>query len=70
MDNKDDDVALHDQETIEANLSLERAAEHERDGALAAETSASGFMVPSASGFMVPSASGFMVPSASGFMVP
>ena len=58
MDN--DDIQMHDLETIEQNLDSEKPPEQD---------AASGFMVPSASGFMVLSASGFMVLSASGFMV-
>jgi hypothetical protein len=63
----DDDIEVHDMQTIEASLRTEAADEHEARAQEAA--SASGFMVGSASGFMVGSASGFMVGSASGFMV-
>ncbi len=48
----DDDIELHALETIEHNLSVDRANEHE---------ASDGFMVFSASGLMVFSASGFMV---------
>jgi hypothetical protein len=51
MDN-DDDIQLHELETIEHNLESEQPPEQD---------AASGFMVLSASGFMVLSASGFMV---------
>ncbi|RYZ06474.1 MAG: hypothetical protein EOO73_15990 [Myxococcales bacterium] len=65
--NTDDDIEVHDLETIETRLCVEPAGEQE--ASLAESNSASGFMVGSASGFMVGSASGFMVGSASGFMV-
>lgn len=58
--NNDDDIDLHELETIECNLSAEQSAERESTDALASQ-SASGFMMASASGFMMASASGFMM---------
>jgi hypothetical protein len=58
--NSNDDIELHDCETIERNLSVEGP-----ENAEAAE----GFLVMSASGFLMPSASGFLMLSASGFLV-
>ena len=58
--NHEDDIELHELETIECNLSAERSAEPESTDALASQ-SASGFMMASASGFMMASASGFMM---------
>jgi hypothetical protein len=57
--NTDNEIALHELETIERHLNTE-----------AQETDASDdFAVASASGFAVASASGFAVASASGFAV-
>jgi hypothetical protein len=70
--NANDDVVLHDLQTIEASLCTELGSEQPAESGLGdgfMVGSASGFMVGSASGFMVGSASGFMVGSASGFMV-
>ncbi|HEX2871848.1 MAG TPA: hypothetical protein VHP33_11340 [Polyangiaceae bacterium] len=60
MNNNDDDVELHELETIECNLSAEQQAEGDATDGLASQ-SASGFMMASASGFMMASASGFMM---------
>jgi hypothetical protein len=60
----DDDIEVHDLQTLEASLCTAPAEPSPSE-----TSSASGFMVGSASGFMVGSASGFMVGSASGFMV-
>jgi hypothetical protein len=46
-----DDIELHDLETIEASLAVEGASDPQR----------AGFEVSSASGFLVSSASGFLV---------
>ena len=58
--NDNDDIDLHELETIECNLSTEQPAERESSDGLASQ-SASGFMMASASGFMMASASGFMM---------
>ena len=48
---KQEDIELHELETIEQNLSVGGDRENEVDG----------FMIVSASGFMIVSASGFMI---------
>jgi hypothetical protein len=63
-----DDIDLHELETIECNLSTEQPSGRDSSDGVASQ-STSGFAMASASGFMMASASGFMMASASGFMM-
>jgi hypothetical protein len=66
MDN--DDIELHELETIERNLSTEIVPERDATTGFMM-VSPSGFMMVSPSGFMMVSPSGFMMVSPSGFMM-